>query len=712
MRTRTLASIVFALGATSCSVDAACPGLDSCAPPAPSINACAEGLREIDGDCEGPVDVSIGFGHLCTLWSDGRVACSGRNVNYISGAEDGFIVGRPKLVEGLTDVVAIGAGRRHTCAVIADGGVRCWGENESGVFGAGNGRAQAAIDPVSIELPAGYVATKIYGGPTHTCTLDAAGEAFCWGSNEYLQLGRGVTGSERFESLSLGWRHTCGLHGDGTALCWGAKNDGSSDVADGRLLGPGESPVRVDDVDEIAADWTNTCMLAGGRLRCDGKSVAPYPSHEETGDLVALTKGCAVGADGRVHCWWPLQFSGVMEAPAIDPIDPARTRVVSGRAASCMLTPGAPLECWGVWGFGIIEGDRSPTPSVWRPLDREVVQVDTAVSTCARTAEGELWCWGGRRGYLVGDGRSNGSAAPVVVLRDVVDFEVSSGGACAVTADGRVHCWGGNDHGVADWRAPRVPVPRPRAVEGVADAVSVRVLGATTCALRRDDTVVCWGSWNGLHDGPSPFVVPGLPPVAKIDVFFGRACAAAKNGEMWCWGNNDRAQFGSVGQTESIAPPFRVQGIEGVVDVAVAEWSQCGLLDDNSISCSGINNFGELGTHRAGGSVRILLPPAAEVHPTWKSYCARLMNGETACWGQELQGAFGSEVSPLEPEVKAEAPVTIPWAEGATGIAHAAESLCVIREGGVLECRGPDYNGNLSGRAHEFSRVMTIQTPD
>ncbi|MCC7535584.1 MAG: hypothetical protein IT379_05200 [Deltaproteobacteria bacterium] len=94
-------------------------------------------------DLDDAVQIALGAFHTCVLRSTGTVSCWGL-------AEDGVLAqtlatpstchdfnGRdvqcflvPTPVMGLSDVVAIAAGRRHTCAMRSTGTVACWGDNE------------------------------------------------------------------------------------------------------------------------------------------------------------------------------------------------------------------------------------------------------------------------------------------------------------------------------------------------------------------------------------------------------------------------------------------------------------------------------------------------------------------------------------------------------------------------------------------------------
>jgi hypothetical protein len=93
-------------------------------------------------------------------------------------------------------------------------------------------------------------------GNWHSCMLDTTGEAWCWGSNEYGQLGAastalcmdgnvacssqplGVGGGRAYAGVVASMNHTCALTSDGQAWCWGLGRGGQlgdSLSADSRL---------------------------------------------------------------------------------------------------------------------------------------------------------------------------------------------------------------------------------------------------------------------------------------------------------------------------------------------------------------------------------------------------------------------------------------------------------------------------------------------
>jgi alpha-tubulin suppressor-like RCC1 family protein len=67
-------------------------------------------------------------------------------------------------------------------------------------------------------------------GPIHSCVISATGRVFCWGSNNYLQLGCGRGATLTYGevqgltatavSISAGQLHTCVVLSTGGVQCW------------------------------------------------------------------------------------------------------------------------------------------------------------------------------------------------------------------------------------------------------------------------------------------------------------------------------------------------------------------------------------------------------------------------------------------------------------------------------------------------------------
>ena len=82
----------------------------------------------------------------------------------------------------------------HGCAIHSDGSAECWGQNRTGQLGDGTFTDRNTPGPVSMLGAVIVIRTPPDTGPTnHTCALQASGRVFCWGQNDYGQLGTGTT---------------------------------------------------------------------------------------------------------------------------------------------------------------------------------------------------------------------------------------------------------------------------------------------------------------------------------------------------------------------------------------------------------------------------------------------------------------------------------------------------------------------------------------
>ncbi|HEY2898588.1 MAG TPA: hypothetical protein VGJ12_15715, partial [Gemmatimonadaceae bacterium] len=130
---------------------------------------------------------------------------------------------------------SLAAGSLHTCGITADGTSYCWGDNELGQLGTTTSNGTTTANPTVTAVATTLKFASLTLGESHSCGLTADGTAYCWGYNEYGQLGtttnNGTTNANptvaavnttlTFASLTAGGIHTCGLTSDGTAYCWG-----------------------------------------------------------------------------------------------------------------------------------------------------------------------------------------------------------------------------------------------------------------------------------------------------------------------------------------------------------------------------------------------------------------------------------------------------------------------------------------------------------
>jgi len=132
----------------------------------------------------------------------------------------------------------VSAGFGHTCA-LSLGRALCWGRNDRGQLGTAQADDRCDgiacnVTPARVSTADGLVSmtfTSISAGGDHTCGI-AGGVAYCWGSNQYGQLGLplsvqrsnrpiAVPSVERLVSIQAKGIRTCGRTPTGREMCWG-----------------------------------------------------------------------------------------------------------------------------------------------------------------------------------------------------------------------------------------------------------------------------------------------------------------------------------------------------------------------------------------------------------------------------------------------------------------------------------------------------------
>ncbi len=126
----------------------------------------------------------------CAIYGPQRqLTCWGHNNQGQAGAGTAEFVNEPFDVPGLSQVVDVSLSLGHTCALTSDGVVHCFGSNRRGEIGNGGIAMEPVLTPHRV---AGITATKISVGLGFSCALADDGQAYCWGSNRYGQLGNGT----------------------------------------------------------------------------------------------------------------------------------------------------------------------------------------------------------------------------------------------------------------------------------------------------------------------------------------------------------------------------------------------------------------------------------------------------------------------------------------------------------------------------------------
>jgi alpha-tubulin suppressor-like RCC1 family protein len=364
--------------------------------------------EDVDTESEEEEDpgfpLSVGDAHSCAGKDDSTVWCWGGNSAGELG--DGTTTDRLSPVEAteVPDFVSGATGTNHTCIVKADGTAWCWGENALGSTGDGT-TTHPRLSPVQVSGLTGV--EQVSPGEGHTCALKSDGTVWCWGYNDYGQVGDNsmtqrnvpvqVSGLTNVAHVQAGDFLTCAIKQDETAWCWGANDAGQ--------LGDGSNTER------------HTPVQVSGLTGVS--KINPATHHT-----------CAVKTNGEVWCWGDGTYNELGSNPTswvpvqVSEISGA-VDVAMGHGHSCALKDDGTVWCWGlnwVWytgwygSLGMGSGNLSEPPQQVPGLT-DVAEIGAGDHyTCAKKNDGTIWCWGTGDAGQIGDGDTDSEGSPVQVL--------------------------------------------------------------------------------------------------------------------------------------------------------------------------------------------------------------------------------------------------------------------------------------------------------
>jgi alpha-tubulin suppressor-like RCC1 family protein len=330
------------------------------------------------------VRLSTGDSHACAVAS-GVLTCWGADYEGQLGVPtNGMGSGQgPGTVAGGRSWVVPAAGARHTCALAANGQVWCWGANDFGQLGAGD--LVPSSDPRSVVLPSQALDLRTMFD--HTCALLTDASLWCWGDNAEGQLGLNdqypgtnallpirVGTSRDWVFVATGQGHGCGIRSPGALYCWGRNTDaqlgqGSANPAEIR------TPTRVG----TDTDWVEVTCGQGNT--------------------------CARKSSGGVYCWGTMESGALAVGDVARRAVPARVPLFSdwlGIATNtfhtCGLRANGEIWCAGRDTEGQIGSpdlaDALPNMQRADPNARWIEVRTGRFFTCARKADGSVWCLG------------------------------------------------------------------------------------------------------------------------------------------------------------------------------------------------------------------------------------------------------------------------------------------------------------------------------
>lgn len=238
-------------------------------------------------------------------------------------------------------------------------------------------------------------------------------------------------------------------------------------------------------------------VACGGKVQGDADADAtpdaepPLPGLRVVAIAADTKRACAVREDGRLYCWdayGPVDRAVPTEVPDLPPV--ASVTLVESHA--CATTIEGSVLCWG----DVLHLPEKGTRPVPVPLGGPVHETACANHhCCAVRRDGTVSCWGSNDNLQLGaPAATKESRTPLPValggraVAVVAGYEVS----CAKLADGTVWCWGSSAFGAQGTGEDADGAPA--AVPGLSGVVELRAGANTVCAIGASNRVLCWGT--------------------------------------------------------------------------------------------------------------------------------------------------------------------------------------------------------------------------
>jgi alpha-tubulin suppressor-like RCC1 family protein len=246
------------------------------------------------------------------------------------------------------------------------------------------------------------------------CGLTASGSTYCWGINNFGDLGIAnpdhlsidplpVPNAPAFTMLAMGSGLTtnvraCGITAAKAVYCWGDNPNGQ--------LGDGSLTRR-----------PTPAVVSGG--------------HAFTAIALGQMSSCALDTDGNAFCWGDNHSGELGDGTTTSRTVPTAVAgglhfisIAVGSAHACGITTDHEAYCWGNNNFdqlgdgGTLLSQSVPGPVLGGIRFTSVVSQATSDDTCGIAVGGGVYCWGGNRGGELGYIHQEGpSGYPVPIGR-------------------------------------------------------------------------------------------------------------------------------------------------------------------------------------------------------------------------------------------------------------------------------------------------------
>lgn len=291
----------------------------------------------VGGSVGDPIVAPIPVAFGCGVSDSGPPRCG-------SFVDDTPLVELSDLAPG---VRSLSIGGLAACAVLSNGQAKCWGQG----FMLGDLQGERNLTPVSVRLASGEPITglsEVSVGGGHACSRSVDGRIWCWGENDFGELGLETGGVQLHASViatidgartvGAGGDHTCVAIQAGQIVCFGQNGQGqlgdgteSSRARPGTVLLTTLPDAPLTDAIELLTVGAISCARRSLDVRCWG-----------------------YGWDGRLGDG---TFDNVASLPRMVGLPHPATSLGGGGSTACAIVDGS-IWCWGTGHLG----DGTTTP--------------------------------------------------------------------------------------------------------------------------------------------------------------------------------------------------------------------------------------------------------------------------------------------------------------------------------------------------------------
>ncbi|MBS1959408.1 MAG: hypothetical protein JST80_08055 [Bdellovibrionales bacterium] len=515
--------------------------------------------------------VGLGRGFGCALSKGAQVYCWGRNdLNQLGALLNLPGVTKATAVkvtypqeQPITKVDALAVGETHACALHRDEKtLYCWGDNRFGQLGNTSVRGlpeQVALGSNNLTLKG---VREVSVGPDRTCIISSRDEVFCWGNGAH-----GILGSEKVLSpypvrvldangemlggavtISVGFDHTCIVDSGSKVYCFGINDYGQlgSKFVSGAVIAADFKPITK--VNAIDTFGMRTCMVYG-----DSQSVACFGDREIDNLNQKYENNSFVPEEMRRGM---APFKGALG-------------VSVGRTHLCVITAEQTVECLGDGSKGQLGGGDTQSVKFATVHDekkailKDVWQVKTKEDwNCALKQEnGAIWCWGQwKNAHWLNARQITMNGKPTA---DFIQIGMSEDQICGVHGvDRNVFC-----STAASVGAEKIDLLPLQDFDGRPLRKILTLSGGKkhSCALDEEGRVFCWGSnefgqlgLKTVREAPRAmkltFAKESLHKISRISAGERHTCvASSEEPALYCFGENF---FGGPNSTDPVEYPL------------------------------------------------------------------------------------------------------------------------------------------------------------